>query len=282
MPDFNPTLLRRVLMLRQFPLLATADLDELATIAENTIESHFAAGATVARSGCLAGLQLVIAGRIEANGHGWGPRHVFGTLEVFAGRAASSPAIAITETHTLELPAHDVGELLEDNFGLLLFALRELASHMVHIKPRVTRPPRFSNGPLGLVDRLILFRQQFPFTAARLHALAALADTSQEIWWPAGTVIAREGDRANNGFIIVEGTLRTSRGQVVGPGAQIGHLETLAGLHHGATVETTSVVRGLCTAGPAILDVLEDHTDVGLAMIASFASALLDAANRLN
>jgi hypothetical protein len=41
-------------------------------------------------------------------------------------------------------------------------------------------------------------------------------------------------------------------------------------------------VRALRTTGPAILDVLEDHTDVGLAMIASFAGALLDAASRLN
>src|SRR4029453_2851433 len=116
---------------------------------EKKIEARFAAGTPVPRSGMrLPSLQLVIDGRIETNGHGWGPRREFGALEVFAGREAAAPANEITDTHTLEPPAPDGAELLKHNFGLLPPAPRALASHMVRIKPPATAPPQFSSGQL--------------------------------------------------------------------------------------------------------------------------------------
>jgi len=283
MPDYNPTLLRRVLMLRQVPLLAAADLDELATVAENMIESRLPAGASVARAGKrVTSVHLIIEGRIEGNGHAWGPRQLFGALEVLAGRDAAADAIAATDTRTLELPARDVAELLEDNFGLLIATLRDLAARMIRIAPPTSRLPGFSSDALGLVERVIMFRKQLPFVGACLDALTALAHTSEEVRWPVGTVVARAGERASDGLIIVEGSLRTSRGEELFSGASLGHLETLANLHHIDTIETVSAVRALRSSGPAMLDVLEDHTDVGLAMIATFAAAMLDTPNHMN
>src|SRR5690606_36469001 len=105
-------------------------LDELAAMAENLVSARFAAGTVVAPAATrLPALQLVLEGRIESRpaGLSWGPRNVFGALEVAAGRELAGSAVAVTDTETLELSASDFGEVLEDNFSVLLSALRELA-----------------------------------------------------------------------------------------------------------------------------------------------------------
>jgi CRP-like cAMP-binding protein len=290
MPDLDPQGLRRMLQLRQFPLFETSDLDELAMIAENLVEAIIPQGSVIATAGSrLHGVLLIVDGKIETRPRTqtWGPRQVFGALEVLASRDVTHTAVAATDVKALQLSASDIGEVLEDNFGVLLATLRQLATRLVALSPS---PPRATaiattSSPLGLVERLIVLRQQLPFAAARLQALATLAHASDEITWPAGTVIARAGELATSGFVIIEGSALATRGdlvQVVEAGASIGHLETLAGLHHTATIQTTQAVRALRSGAPAMLDVLEDHTDVGLAMMATFSSALLDVSPRLN
>jgi CRP-like cAMP-binding protein len=103
--------------------------------------------------------------------------------------------------------------------------------------------------------------------------------------WPAHTTMLHARDLATAGFVLVDGSVLATRGsatQLLGPGAAIGHVETNAALPYGTTIETTTPVRALRSGAPAIHDVLEDHTDVALAMVATFAGALLDAAVRLN
>lgn len=287
MPDFNPALLRRMLLLRQYPLFAGADLDELATMGENVVATHFPAGAVVAPEGKrLRALQLVIDGRIETPSERWGPREVFGALEVAATRELAVPAIATMPTTTFELLATDFDDVLEDNFGVMLSTLRVLATQMVE-RPRTRRrsaamPVR---GPLGLVERLIVLRNLLPFASARVQALATLAHDSQEVRYPAGSHLLRAGNPALDGLVIVEGTVRASvKGRIddAGPGAAFGHLEALAQLSMTETVEALTDVRALRSPAPAVLDVLEDHPDVGLAMIAAFAGALLDARHDSN
>jgi len=277
-----------MLQLRQFPLFETIDLDELATIAENLVETTIPTGTQIATAGArIRGVHLVLDGRIESVPHSqtWSAHQVFGALEVLAHRAAAHSAVAVTDVHTLHLPAGEVGEVLEDNFGVLLATVRELAGRLLATAPPIARTCACNASPLGLVERLIVLRQQLPFASARLQALATLAHASEEVRWPAGAVIARAGEPASAGLVIIEGAARAlhgDRAQLLETGAAIGHLETLAGLPHRATIETTLPVRALRSGAPAIFDVLEDHTDVGLAMTTTFAGALLDATAQLN
>jgi CRP-like cAMP-binding protein len=284
MPDFKPTILRRMLTLRQFPLFAKAELDELATMAENLKPAHFPAGALIApASSFVPTVQLIVHGQIDSkSGQSWHAREVFGALEVAAGRALASPAIAATETDTLELPAADFADVLEDNFGVMQSALRELATRLLASAPPPARPVPVAvgEGPIGLVERLILLRQQLPFTSARLQPLAMLAQASEELRYATGDVVAAAGDPATAGLVLIEGTLRAYRedglAHALVRGQHFGFVETLAGANHSYTLEATSSLRVLASPGRAILDVLEDHTDVGLTMLAAFASALLD------
>jgi CRP-like cAMP-binding protein len=287
MRDFNPRGLRRVLYLRRFPVFEAADLDELATIAENVVETRIPAGTTIATAGQrLHGVHLIVDGEIESRPRGsrWGPRQVFGALEVLANREISHGAVATTDLVTLQLSSTDIGELLEDNFGVLLATLRELSARLIAAGPLPQRAPHLARaaGPLGLVERLIVLRQQLPFARARLQALASLAHACEEIAWPAGTVIARAGELATSAYVIIDGAALATRGgiaRVFESGSALGHLEVLAGVPHTATFETTMPVRALESGAPAILDVIEDHTDVGFAMLATFAGALLDHAD---
>lgn len=285
MPDVNPKLLRRMLALRQFPMFATAELAELATIAENVVETEFRPGAVIAPAAArLPGLHLVLEGRIES-GRSWGPREVFGELEAFAGREHVTAAIAATETQTLQLSSTELAEVLEDNFGILLAVVRDLAARLLAM-PRPARTialPRAEAG-LGLVERLIVLRQLAPFIGARLQGLAMLAHGSEEISWAPGATVARAGDLASGALLVLDGTLRgrTAAGATweLARGQAFGALETLAGVGHGATVEAITPVRALYASASAMLDMIEDHPDIGMSMIAAFARNLLDAPSR--
>jgi CRP-like cAMP-binding protein len=289
MPEYNPSVLRRMLTLRQLPMLAKIDLDELATVAENLVEVRFPAGTPIGTAGSrLPAIQIVVDGKIEIV-HGaeiLGPRQIYGALEVLAGRPATRSAIAVTATRTLQMSAFELGEVLEDNFGVLLATLRALAGRLLREPPG---PPRVSGAivpvdGLGLVERLVVFRQQVPFAAARLQALATLAQTAEELVWDAGDIVARAGEPATRALVIIEGSLRLrdthGATRMLGAGDPIGYLENLAGVDHGGTIEATTPVRALGNTGTQLLDVLEDHTDLGLAMISTFAGTLLDGGNR--
>jgi CRP-like cAMP-binding protein len=287
MSDQDPILLRRLLELRRFPLLGGAELAELATLAENVVETSYRSGAIVARPEHAEAVHLILSGQIDAGPQRFAAREALGWLEVLARRPLASAAVAVGETRTLRLAASDLGEILEDNFGLLAIAIRELATRTLAAQDldpwarrAVAAPAAF---PLGLVERMIVLRQRLPFTSARLEALAILAYESKEITWPAGEIVSRCGDPARAAYFILDGDLHVARADRrparLGPGGAIGLLESLAGLPHTSTSTVATPVRALEIASTAIFDVLEDHPDLGLAMLATFAGGLLDVAS---
>jgi len=294
MADGNPFALRRMLALRQFPVLCNADLGELALLAENVAEVTLPAGAVVARAGePLDALHLVLDGEIATTGSSsrtwgartWGPRETFGALEVLAYRPAAAPAVATTETTTLQLLAPDVTDVLEDSFGVMLATLRGLAARAGLRAPeiRTAIPPGVHT--LGLAERLIVLRGLPAFSRAPLEALAALAHAAEDAVLPAGTQLARGGSHGASSIVIVDGEARMAGRaggvRTLGRGDVIGHLEMLGDLPHEDTVEATAPVRGLVLAAPCLFDVIEDHTDLGRAILAVLAGILLDDPGRV-
>jgi CRP-like cAMP-binding protein len=271
----DPFVLRRVLWLRQFPWLGEAELPEVAMLAENLTEVRFAAGAVVAPAHARPpAVHFVVEGELANATRTWGPRTIVGALEVLAKRPLVQEVVAVRESRTLQLAETDVAEILEENFGVLRAALRGLAHGMPRTLARVIAPPPLAD-PLGFVDRLMLLRTQPAYGGARLDALAALAHASAEVRFAPGTQIVRLGEPAVASFVIIEGWLAGPDGDL-GPGHAIAALETLADLPHPATLESRTAVRALESSAGAIFDVLEDHSDLGIAMLAGFAGALAD------
>jgi CRP-like cAMP-binding protein len=271
MAELDPFVLRRALWLRHVRWLATAELPDLALLAENLTEVHFVAGQIVAPAGVAPGaLHFIIDGEIGFDGRRWGPGAVVGGLEVLARRPLALALLATQNTRTLELPSADLFDILDDNFAILRAALRGLADLMPPPPPLVL--PALGE-PLGFVERLTLLRDQPTFRGAGLDALADLAHASQEVWFAANSAVVRQGDPAASAFVIVEGSLLGPDG-MLGPGHTIGALETLAERPYRATLDAATPVRALESSANAIFDVLEDHTDLGMAMLASFAATL--------
>lgn len=287
MSDPDPRLLRRLLELRRFPSFEGAELEALAVLAENVGDAWYPDRAVIAAPGRLDAVHLVLSGAIDAGLARAGVHEVFGWLDVLAGRPLAAPARAVGETRTLRLAASDLGELLEDNFGLLAVALREQAGRVLAGWPQTAAVRRFAPapppppGPLGFVERMIVLRQQPPFRLSRLDALAILAYESQEAIWPTGHVASRAGEAPRAAAFVLDGDLRAALPGAppapLGPGGAIGLLETLAGARHTATVTAVTPVRVLEVASSVIFDVLEDHPDLGLSMLETFARELLDA-----
>jgi CRP-like cAMP-binding protein len=307
MSDHDPILLRRLLELRRFPPFAAAELAELAMLAENVVETSHEDGAIVAAPPFSEAIHLILSGKIAVGPASHGAHRAFGLLEVLARRPLATPAVAVGETRTLQITGADLREILEENFGLLLIAIRELAGRTLaaRVLPRVAAPRAHAlaaaapgGSPLGLVERMIALRRQAPFVpalrergeggagqTAPLEAIAILAHASKETTWPAGALIARSGDPAHSACFVLEGTVRVTRDgrepYVLGSGGSIGVIEGLAGVRHAATAEVVAPVRALEVAGSIIFDVIEDHTELGLAVIEALAGGLLDAASSL-
>jgi CRP-like cAMP-binding protein len=287
MPDITPSTLRRILMLRQFPILCDAEIGELAMFAENVTEAVLPANTVVASAGSrLGALHLVLTGEIatiRGRRRTWGPRQVFGGLQVLASREASQTAMTTVATTTLQLLAPDVTEILEDSFGVMLAALRGLAA--AHVTAARQRPractvsDRARAEPLGFVERLMLLRQQAAFSRAPLEPLVALAHASDEVELPTGTLVTRAGVTDMSSYVIIEGASSVIGGSGVprelGPGHAIGHLEALAGLPHAETIEVVAPMRALKVEASRVFDVIEDHTDFGRAILAVLADGLL-------
>ncbi|MDQ3364418.1 MAG: cyclic nucleotide-binding domain-containing protein [Myxococcota bacterium] len=291
--DHDPVAIQRLLVLRQFPGFADAELSELATIAENVIDHTWPAGSVVvAPGGRVPSIQLVVAGQLatEEGDTSWGPRELFGAFEVMAGRAAASRVVAVSDTRTLQLAASDFAEIMEDSYSLLTSARRALARRLLALggdRPcsagalshPVVRPTR-----LDMVDRLIVLRQQLPFSTSRIQPLAALAQATEELRLPVGALLARRGELPEGAMVLLEGAARATHPQreprILVEGHAIGGLETLAELPYAATIEAVTPVRALRIPNAAMFDVMEDHPDFAIAMLGRLANALLESSPR--
>ena len=283
---------QRMFALRQYPGFANADLSELAALADNVVETTYVPGALVARAGRVPPFNLVLEGRIALDGRvgtsevAWGPRDLAGAIEAMGGRALETPMIATMETRTLQLGAADFADILEDNFGLLSNVQRELARYLLAFqRRRRNRPDRdapvvvVGSASPGLVERLVALRRQMPLGNARIQALAALARATTERTVAAGEIVARAGESAKSLFLVLDGAVRDGK-RVLGPDGAIGSLEVLAATPHVETAEAITPARLLEVPAIALFDVIEDHTDLGLAMVASLASAIFDELHR--
>ena len=263
--------MRRMLALRQFPMFAHAELGELVVVAENVVERTFAANEQVLPEHPQT-LQLVVDGALATGPQRAYARDVVGALEVIANRAACAPTVALEPSRTLELDGSDYFEVLEDNFGLLLGTLRDLAARVKLVGAR-SELPYVDATRLGLVERMIVLRQQFPFEQARLEPLAILAHAATEARFPATSTIHAAATPVD-ALVVLEGTARIGD-RILAPGDAHGFIEALAGTHHTDRVDAITSVRLLQTRAATLLDVLEDHTDLALAVARALARAVL-------
>lgn len=116
------------------------------------------------------------------------------------------------------------------------------------------------------------------FGGASAGDLAAIAERASEVEFPAGHVIARQGEIGTGFFVVIDGAARVIRdGQVlarVGPGDFFGELSVLDGLPRTAQVVTDGPTRCLALASWDFEAVLRDHPSLALAILRGLAARL--------
>lgn len=279
-----PGSLRRVLALRQFGPLAGVELHELAMLAENLVETTLLSGNRLVAAGArMPALHLIVDGKIEAGGDVFGPKQVYGLLEVLAREPADAPAVATVDTRVFRINAGDAREILEDNFGLLRAILGELCGRMLeHGYDFGFGSPAAPFGDrMTLVERLIALRQHSPFAGARLQALTAVAQLVEQRRWQPGEQVVEAAAPAETIMFVLDGALRAGT-NVVQPGGAIGILEAFANVAHATTITAETATSTLSCPAAALYDVLEDHADLGLSMMSTLSRRMLAAARQRN
>ncbi|MBZ0234191.1 MAG: cyclic nucleotide-binding domain-containing protein [Deltaproteobacteria bacterium] len=134
--------------------------------------------------------------------------------------------------------------------------------------------------PLDLVTRLELLRHGLPFPSGYIQAVAALAVAAHEERLPVGTRVQRAGEVADTVTVVIDGVGHVVEpapafGEKVLPGQSLGRLETLARAPYAVTVEALTPLRVLRVPLPALLDIMEDHTDFAMALTTQLATGVL-------
>ena len=108
--------------------------------------------------------------------------------------------------------------------------------------------------------------------------LAAIADQSIEIDFPADQVIARQGEIGSGFFLIVDGAVRVVRdGEELarlGPGDFFGEMSVIDGLPRVAQVVATADTRCLALATWEFERLIIDHPTIGLAILRGLSARL--------
>lgn len=245
-------------------------------------------------------LYVVLEGELSTSRNGkplgtFGPRAAVGVLPMLARDAGGFTIEALSDTVALSLRAEDVLEVLEDHFDMLLAVMQGLAQEAVAVRQALPGSAGFAgelltgvdapSEPLDLVERLFYLRQTFPLGHSHLDALAEIARASHELHYPAGTRLWVPGDRASHLLILVSGVVQgeTATGAQFrfGPRDVVGSLDMVAQVPRWFEARVEEDVVALVHDRETLVDLWEDHPELGLDFLQMFSAALLSLREQL-
>jgi CRP-like cAMP-binding protein len=287
--------LEAALHLKSLEALRELPRDELAVLAQQSRERHFARGTALFRSGePVGGSHLIVDGKVRATGseHGdtvLGPGEVLGLLTLLSRSEQGLDAVAAADTVTLEIDGDDLADVFEDHFDILHNQLKSLSRRMLAERGRMpdgtylapaeglTSPP---GGDLDLIQRLIFMRRNL--RRENIDGLVQVARQAREVQYAAGARLWSRGDSSGFSCVLVRGTVRCAlddegRHFRCGPGYPLGNLESLAGepRWYDAVSETPLVTLRVET--DVMIDILEDHFEMAIGYLAGLAAGIIQA-----
>jgi CRP-like cAMP-binding protein len=277
--------------------LSTASL---AALAAHTRPVRIPKGARLATAGEPVGeMYVVIEGELSTSRGdkqlgAFGPRSAVGALAAFAHDPRGLDCVATRETVALAMRADDVLEVFEDHFEMLFAVLRAVARETIdtrmalpaagfsdQIRTDIACPAR----PLDLIERLFCVRESFSVGPTQLDALAEIARTSREVRYAAGTRLWSVGDRSAHMMILVCGVVsgRTQNGMRFrfGPRDIAGSLDMVAAVPRWYDAVVDEDVVALSHDAEVLIDLWEDHTELGFGLLQLLAATLLSLRERL-
>lgn len=130
--------------------------------------------------------------------------------------------------------------------------------------------------PLRKDAKVEMIRRVPLFGGCGRRDLQAIAGIADELSWPEGTAIARQGEKGREFFVIVDGSAEVRvDGQKVatlGVGDYFGEMALLTDEPRTATVTATSRVRGLVIVDRAFARLLRDDSGIQTKILATVAA----------
>jgi len=283
----------RILHLRAMPAFERLPQVLLGAVAQRTNERPFHQGSImIDPEHPIAATYVVVDGKVATSSVG-GPTIVSGEsvgfLEFLARLDGGVEAQAATEVLTLEIDYDSHLELCDEHFAILhahLQYLGEQIANRVHRPDSSARPlvTQVRNSPgdrgLDLVQRVLALGGYEAFASTSADALVELARHATEVDYATGDVIWRLGDEAVDFLLLTAG--RVSCQPAVGnswtakPTLALGLHDALAELPRVYGTTAQSDVTGLKLPMEPVLDVLEDHLELGMGLMSRLARELLD------
>ena len=196
------------------------------------------------------------------------------------------------DTQALSISAEILFDIFEDYVDGILLGLRQLSQQLLAVRERLpisadpvpVEHPEFGypKKPLDLVQRLLwLTQNNAVFANGNLDAVMQIARSQAEKRWQPGDRIWSTGDLADYGMSILYGHVRCwgDQGQrpfTAGSGFSLGHLNAMAQLPRNHNAEATTEVVALVDNTAAVIDVLEDNTDLAIDLSGNLAANLLE------
>ncbi len=287
----------RLLYLRTLPLLGTLSAEELAVLGDHMHEKFFRSGDSLLREGePVDAIHVVVEGRVRVSRQGrdfrvFGPRDAVGVFGLLARAGEGVHAKAEVPTLTLSLDADALVDVCEDHFSILHHLLRAVSKLVIDERRELPGNAGFDRSwddsvvcparSLDMVERMFFMTRALPFWQSNIEALAGLARRVQEARLARGETLWKSGEASDTIALLVCGgvSCRVDGGNQqfrVGSGGVVGALDAIAAVPrwHEATTESETVVLRL--APDDLVDVIEDHYDLGMDLLASTARELLE------
>jgi CRP-like cAMP-binding protein len=297
-PRFLATM-ERVLQLRTLAPLDRLPPLYLGAIAQRAEERLFRRGALLLNPlNPVGAAYLVVEGQVTVsagtNGRTEiGPGSTVGFLELLARLDHGVEARAMSDTLTLELDWDTHVGLCDDHFPILHNYLQFLAGQLVSDPARLGH----GSGPAGpcvagtadgrdlnLVERVLALSADHAFSDTSLDAIAELARHAIHVRQFAGQTIWRRGDDAGGFVLLTSGSVTcqaaAGRAWQSEPTLALGLHEALAGSPRWFEATAATPVAGLEIQVAPLLDILEDHLELGIHLMSRLARQLLNIPQR--
>lgn len=285
--------LERLLLLKTFPGLGDLSPNDLTVIAENTRERFFEAGAEIYPEGRpVESVHYVVEGKVEARRNGvtvltLDGRSVIGGLAALARTSDGQQWLAVEDTISLEVAQEDMLEIFEDNFEMLLTAMRGIARGFINARLSAGdrggfdedfEPNPVPPGPLGLVERILHLHKNFAFQSAQVESLTQMAKSAREVRVPAGTQLWKAGDVSDQMLMVISGVIVGTAGDQTfrfGPGGSAGGLDAMAQQPRWFDAVAKTDVLALGVHVDQMIDIFEDRVDMAIEVASRMSAGLL-------
>ncbi len=288
----------RVLLLRSMPMFEGLGPIQLAAVAQHATE-RYAERDRILRldTGERESVLLVVEGELVSTDarkpRKFGKSDAVGFVETLARIETRLELQASVDTMLLELDWDAQLDVCEEHFAVVMSYASFLASRLIERTQRVQvselgPEPLIAGQEFGRIldlnERLLLLSRSGAFSSGCLDALSELAQQGEEIRTGPGELIWTAGQEADQILVIASGALRfedeAGAFSIYRAGTAAGMAESLSRYNRRYTAVSIEPTVALRIHTEAFMDVLEDHFDLSLDILATLASRLAVAGPR--